>query len=653
MTAVDAGASPSPFVPGVAAITATDDEIAAHVDAAELAPLLPALAYLTGDLSLLVDELRPDPLMLGQPSAGYSPEQQARIRSMAAAAIARYRDGGCRPAPAPSDADLLRMIEHAVGATGLDAYLPLVEEELGFMGEDRRAPSWHLAGIAPGVNLDAVVIGAGMSGILAAHRLQQAGVRVTVLDKNADVGGTWLEAAYPGCRVDNPNHNYSYSFAQRHDWPRHYSDQPVLLDYFRQCAEAFDVRRHIRFGCTVHSATWDDSEARWTVRYTDADGAEHSISAHVVVSAVGQLNRPKYPTEIEGFGTFAGEAFHSAAWRPDVDLSGRRVVCIGTGASALQFLPHVAERAASLVVLQRTPPWLAPTADYHDAVPEGLRWLYRHVPGYSEFNRFYIFWRMGDGALAAVAVDPSWQGDGGSVSAISEFTRQLLAGYLREQFADRPDLLAKVMPDYPPGAKRMVRDNGIWARTLKQSNVELVTDDIARIVPTGVELVDGTVHECDVLLYGTGYEASKFLVPMQVTGRDGVNLHERWAGDARAYLGVAVPGFPNFFCLYGPNTNIVVNGSIIYFSECGVRYLLHLVEHMVRSGARSIDVRREVHDAFNERVDAANRAMAWGWSPVSSWYKNDLGRVAQNWPFTLLEYWQRTAAADPAEYVLA
>ncbi|MFM7251878.1 MAG: flavin-containing monooxygenase [Ilumatobacteraceae bacterium] len=653
MTAVDAGASPSPFVTGVAAISATDAEIAAHVESAELAPLLPALAYLTGDMSLLVDDLRPDPLLLGQPSAGYTHEQQRRIRAMAAAAIARYRDGGSRPAPAPADADLLRMIEHAVGTGGLDAYLPLVEEELGFMGEDRRAPSWHLADIAPGAELDAVVIGAGMSGILAAHRLQQAGVRVTVLDKNADVGGTWLEAAYPGCRVDNPNHNYSYSFAQRHDWPRHYSDQPVLLDYFQRCAEAFDVRRHVRLGCTVLAATWDEESAQWTVRYADADGAQHSITAHLVVSAVGQLNRPKYPTEIDGFGTFAGDAFHSAAWRADVDLSGKRVVCIGTGASALQFLPHVAEQASHLVVLQRTPPWLAPTADYHDPVAEGLRWLYQHVPGYSEFNRFYIFWRMGDGALAAVAVDPAWQGDGGSVSAISEFTRQLLAGYLREQFADRPDLLAKVMPDYPPGAKRMVRDNGIWARTLQLPTVELVTDPIARIVSNGVQMADGTVQECDVLLYGTGYEASRFLVPMQVQGRGGIDLHAQWGGDARAYLGVAVPGFPNFFCLYGPNTNIVVNGSIIYFSECGVRYLLHLVEHMARTGSRSIEVRRDVHDAFNERVDAGNRAMAWGWSPVSSWYKNDLGRVAQNWPFTLLEYWQRTTAADPAEYVLA
>ena len=215
-----------------------------------------------------------------------------------------------------------------------------------------------------------------------------------------------------------------------------------------------------------------------------------------------------------------------------------------------------------------------------------------------------------------------------------------------------PALRARLTPDYPIGAKRMVRDNGVWARTLKRHNVRLATDPIARITPAGVEMADGTVHEADVLLYGTGYEASKFLTPMTVKGRGGVDLHERWAGDARAYLGVTIPEFPNFFCLYGPNTNIVINGSIIYFSECGVRYILNLVELLLANDASSIEVRADVHDEYNRRVDAENAGMAWGWSSVNSWYKNDLGRVSQNWPFTLLEYWQRTKQIDPAEYVL-
>lgn len=633
-------------------ITATDAQMEAFLQEAQLAPLLPALAYATGDMSLLLPHLRPDPLLLNQPFSGYSDEQQREIRSIALDALRRYRDGGCVAATPPGDDDLLRMIEHTVGGEGMAGYLPLLEEELAYRGEDRRAPQWDLPTIGGGTDLDVVIIGAGMSGILAGHRLAQAGVRYTILDKNHDVAGTWYEAAYPGCRVDNPNHNYSYSFAQRHDWPFHYSPQPVLHEYFRRCADEFGVREHVRLGCTVHHCEWSEDDGRWAVGFTDEHGHQQVLSARVVISAVGQLNRPRFPVEIDGFGSFAGEVFHSMQWRHDVDLSGKRVVCIGTGASALQFLPHVAEAAASLVVTQRTAPWLAPTPEYHEPVPEGLRWLYGHVPSYSEFNRFAIFWRMGDGAIEAVRVDPEWQGDGGSVNAVSEFTRQLLTEYLRAEFADRPDLLAKVVPDYPPGAKRMVRDNGIWARTLKRSNVELDTRAIARISPEGIVMSDGTVHEADVLIYGTGYEASKFLTPMTVKGRGGADLHEQWDGDARAYLGAVIPNFPNFFCLYGPNTNIVVNGSIIYFSECGVRYVLDLLRVMLEHGGTSIEVRRDVHDEFNVRCDAENRAMAWGWSSVSSWYKNDHGRVAQNWPFTLLEYWDRTRRADASQYLI-
>ncbi|MFM8375912.1 MAG: flavin-containing monooxygenase, partial [Phenylobacterium sp.] len=473
-----------------------------------------------------------------------------------------------------------------------------------------------------------------------------------LLDKNDDVGGTWLEADYPGCRVDNPNHNYSYSFAQRHDWPGHYSAQSVLLEYFRTCADAFDVRRHVRFGCTVSSAAWDGEAARWTVRYTDAAGTGHELTASVLISAVGQLNRPKYPTDVEGFGSFAGDAFHSAAWRHDVPLEGRRVVCIGTGASALQFLPHVAERAASLVVLQRTAPWLAPTADYHLPVARGLTWLYSHLPGYSEFTRFFIFWRMGDGALEAVRVDPAWQGDGASVSAVSEFTRQVLTGYLRDQFADRPDLVEKVVPTYPVGGKRSLLDNGVWMAALQRDNVSLVTDPISEITEAGIVTADGAARDFDVIIYGTGFHASKFLEPMKIRGRGGADLHQTWDGDPRAYLGMTTPGFPNLFMIYGPNTNIVVNGSIIFFSECSVRYIVGCLKLLAETDARAMEPRREVHDAFNARVDAANALMAWGAPQVSSWYKNEKGRVTQNWPFALVDYWRATLAPDPGDFVI-
>ncbi len=230
--------------------------------------------------------------------------------------------------------------------------------------------------------------------------------------------------------------------------------------------------------------------------------------------------------------------------------------------------------------------------------------------------------------------------------------RQMLTAYIGVEFADRPDLLPKVLPTYPPGAKRMLRDNGVWAGALKRDNVRLVTDPIREITPTGVRTADGEAHDVDVIVYGTGFHASKFLTPMTVRGRGGVDLHEHWAGEARAYLGISVPGFPNLFCLYGPNTNIVINGSIVYFSECGVRYILELLRLVLASGHRALDVRRDVHDRFNEQVDAENRRMAWGASDVNTWYKNASGRISQNWPFTLLQYWQRTLRPDPHDYEL-
>jgi 4-hydroxyacetophenone monooxygenase len=425
----------------------------------------------------------------------------------------------------------------------------------------------------------------------------------------------------------------------------------VLHGYFESCADAFGLRDHIHFETEVLSATWSDTDLEWTVKVRRPDGTKDEITANAVVSAVGQLNRPNLP-DITGRDSFAGPSFHSARWNHDLDLAGKRVAVIGTGASAVQFIPEIAPVVGELLVFQRTPPWFGPTPDYHDAVESGQRWLYGHIPSYSEWNRFWIFWRMGDGALATVRVDDEYEPKGAAVSVVNDFARMMLTEYIKAEFADRPDLLEHVVPTYPVGSKRMLRDNGVWAGALKRDNARLIPDGIREITPSGIVTDDGEEHAVDVIIYGTGFHASKFLTPMRVTGRNGLDLHEHWKGDARAYLGVNVPGFPNLFCLYGPNTNIVVNGSIVYFSECGVRYILECLRLIHEGGHRALDIRKDVHDEFNDRVDAENRQMAWGWSDVNSWYKNDLGRVAQNWPFTLLEYWQRTRTPDPNEYEL-
>ncbi len=638
------------FSEPVKKITASDEEIRGALADAHLPPLLPAIAHATGDLSLLRPELRADPLLASLPNSGLSGEQAATIRQLAFDALRRFRDGGSVAVPPADDIRLLELMTFTAGGAQMTDYLGLLIEELSPTGEDLRAPRWSKADVAPDRPFTVVVIGAGMSGLLAAHRLTQVGVDVRILEKNDSLGGTWSANTYPGCRVDNPNHVYSYSFAQRDDWPYHHSPQPVLLEYFRDCAKAWDVERLVETGVEVDSATWDDERGVWRLAVRRG-GAKETIEANAIVSAVGQLNRPKLP-DVPGIGSFAGPSFHSATWDHDADLAGKRVAVVGNAASATQFIPFVAEQAAQLTVFQRTPNWFFASPDYQQPVAPGLRWLFQHVPYYSQWTRFWMFWRLADALLPTVSAEDGWSSPNGTISAANDFLRSVAEAYIVEQFADRPDLLAKVVPDYPIGAKRILVDDGTWARTLKRDDVELCTAPIAEVTPTGIRTADGTDHDVDVIIYGTGFQASDFLAPMTITGRDGVDLHEQWAGDARAYLGVTIPGFPNLFCLYGPNTNIVVQGSIIYFSELGTRYLTGLVELILRGGHRSAEIRRDVHDRYNERVDATNRQRSWGMSSVNSWYRNDHGRVTQNWPHTLLEYWQRTLEPDPAEYVI-
>lgn len=639
------------ITPAMEPITADDDQIRAALEAAELPALLPALAFLTGDLSLLRPELRPDPLRMREPQSGLSDEQQAAIRALAFDAIVRYRDGGQVAAPAPGSDALQRIMGHCVGTDVPAEYLPLLREELSVTGEDLRAPDWSKDALAADRPFHVVIIGAGMSGLLAAHRMQQAGVEFTILEKNDDVGGTWYENTYPGCRVDVTNHVYSYSFAQRNDWPLHFSTQDVLLDYFRRCADAFGLRPRIRFRTEVSSMVWDDQRKVWQLEVNGPDG-EAVVEANAVVSAVGQLNRPKMP-DIAGMDSFAGASFHSAEWRHDVDLTGKRVAVIGTGASAVQFVPVIAEQAASIELFQRTPNWFFPNPQYHARVDEGLQWLYRHLPTYSQWHRFWLFWRGTEGVLPACRVDPTWADQDRSVSPLNDELRALLTEYLTAEFGDRPDLLAKVVPQYPPASKRIVVDNGTWAATLKRPDVHVRTDGIAAITPTGIRTAAGEDVAVDVIVYATGFQASNFLTPMKVVGVGGVELHQQWDGNARAYLGVTVPNFPNFYLLYGPNTNIVVNGSIIYFSECEVNYVLGCVRMLLGGGHAAHDCRADVHDAYNRRIDEGNLGMVWGVSKVSSWYKSASGRVAQNWPFSLLVYWQQTRTPDPADYILS
>jgi 4-hydroxyacetophenone monooxygenase len=613
--------------------------------------LAAALVQITGDTHWLRDAWKPAYVPLSRGDTGVPEAEQETFRAEARAALIGWFAGDRAIAlPNPSGDLLQKMMSFVAGADIPEGYGAFLTDELALSGSTKD-PHWETPKLkAAARRMHVLVVGAGMSGLLTGIRLAQAGIDFEIVEKNADVGGTWLENTYPGCRVDSSNHIYSYSFEPNHGWPQHFSTQPVLLDYFRGVADRHDLRKFIRFGTEVEEMLWDEHRAVWKVTLKTPAGTE-KVEANAVITAVGQLNRPRLP-DIKGRDRFAGPAFHSAQWRHDIDLTGKRVAVIGTGASAFQFVPEIAGQVASLTVFQRTPPWGFPVPHYHEDVPGGFNWLMEHVPYFDKWYRFWNFWMVTDGLLPMVTADPGWNGPPTAVSEVNQGFRDMIAMALAAQAPDRPDLVEKVIPTYPVGGKRSLLDNGVWMAALQRPNVQLITDGITEITETGVVTEGGVAHEFDVIIYGTGFHASRFLHPMKIEGRGGADLHETWAGDPRAYLGMTTPGYPNLFMIYGPNTNIVVNGSIIFFSECSVRYILGCLQLLAETGAASMEPRREVHDAFNIKVDAGNRLMAWGAPQVTSWYKNEAGRVTQNWPFALVDYWRATLAPDPADFVL-
>ncbi len=631
-------------------VTGDDAAIGAALEHASAPVLMASLVHLTGDPGLLRGDIQVNMGGARDLQCGIPPEHQAKVRRMALDALKDYRESGC-PAPPPLDSGSLREVLRFLTARDLpDDYVRFLMEESEFESDD----AYGLEGLdsIPRSSREAfhvVIVGAGMSGLLAGHRLREAGIAFTIVERSMEVGGTWLDNAYPGCRVDNPSHVFEYSFA-RHAWPQYYCSQPVLLDYFRSFATTAGLRPHIRFGHEVEGADFDDGT--WTVRIRDANGRREELRANALICATGQLNQPRLP-DIEGLGDFDGPAFHSARWDASADLSGRRVAVIGTGASAMQLVPEVADSAAEVIVFQRTPPWIFPCPTYREDVPSGEQWLFDHVPYYARWYHFLLFWLDGEGLYASVTKDPEWPHQERSVSRANEALRDHMIDSIRRETGGDRELAEALVPDYPPCGKRLLVDDGTWYRTLTRDDVRLVTDPIERITRHGVRTGNGVEHEVDVIVLATGFHATRFLWPMTITVGGERDIREHWGDDPRAYLGIVVPGYPNLFCLYGPNTNIVITGSTIFFSECGMHYVLDCIRLLLENGHRSLECRKDVHDAYNEIIDEGNLQVAWGAPNVRSWYKNSSGRVTQNWPFKLLEYWTRTKSARPGDFHFA
>jgi 4-hydroxyacetophenone monooxygenase len=630
-------------------ITADDSSLRQSIEDADLPALLATVYYLTRDAAALRPEWKPR-LEFGVVVSGLTPDEERRVRDYCLDRLRDFHDSGMTAPPAPTYDDVQNVGYWLMDET-VEPSLQLALEEMVVSGHDHRKPRWSKAKINDGRPFSVGIIGAGESGLLTAIRLRQAGIPFAIYEKNVGVGGTWLENHYPGCRVDCNSFFYSYAFA-RTVWNDYYGHAKDVQAYFATVTKDTGIWNNIEFETEVKEASWREDAAVWELVGTGPSGVIRRTH-NILISAVGQLNRPLYP-DIRGRETFSGPHFHSARWDHSVDLAGKRVGVIGTGASAAQFIPQIAQQAANVTIMARTVSWLLPTPLLQEKVSLGQRWLLDNIPGYAMWYRATLVLPGSIGMLDGTVVEPDYPPTETAVSAKNDAARKAILDWLEPQIEDRPDLRPAVLPSSPLGAKRIIRDNGAWVKTLKRDNVEVVRTPIDCIGEHGAIFEDGTHREFDILVYGTGFQAARFLFPMEITGRKGARLREIWNDDdAAAYLGMTVPSFPNLFILYGPNTNQVVHGgSAIMWTEFSVAYVLDAIRVLLERDAKAMDVRPEVFHTYMERIDKANRLRAWGFSKVNSWYKNSKGRATQNFPFATSELWQRTREVSLSDYVI-
>ena len=482
-----------------------------------------------------------------------------------------------------------------------------------------------------GVPLSVAIIGTGFAGLGMAHYLKRAGIAsFTLFERAADVGGVWRENTYPGAGCDVPSHLYSFSFESRYPWQHRYGKQAEILAYLRHCASKYDISRHIRYGCEVTGADFDEGRGLWRIRL--ASGERHE--ARVLISAVGQLHHPSIP-KIAGQDEFRGPAFHSARWDHGFDLGGKTVAVIGSGASAIQFVPEIAKRVGKLHLFQRSPGWIAPKFEKPFSPFE--RRLLQTFPFLHALDRFRIF-------LLTEALGYSYRGH-----KLAEMIPTLLARLqLHVQVRDK-NLRRKLTPDYPIGCKRILLTSE-WLRAMTRPNVELVTDTVREVTATGIRTADGMLRPVDAIIYGTGFAATEFLAPMQIRGLGGRELRQAWSKGAEAYLGMSVAGFPNLFTLYGPNTNLG-SGSIVYVLERQQRYVVQALQQLTARGLLYMDVREEAQRDYTAWLRERSSHTTYEGN-CHSWYKNADGVNTNNWVGSQLEYAMKTHAPVMEHYTL-
>jgi 4-hydroxyacetophenone monooxygenase len=599
-------------------------DLDAALEEADRRTLAAVLTHLTGQPDLIVDG-----------------DGREAIKRLAFEVLVPFINGELTASP-PDERVLSAAMNHAADDVVPPDYERFVREQMliGPVEEPDR--------ILAGSDLSILIIGAGVTGLGLGVNFDRVGLsNYTIVEKNPSPGGTWWTNRYPGCRVDTPSLLYSYSFNPDPGWPHHFSYQPSLLDYMNTTAKRIGDR--LRTSTTVERLVWDEKKQQWRVCMRSATGAAEEVLVDIVVGALGFLSDGRSPV-IAGMESFGGSSFHSSDWDPSYDLSGKRVAVIGTGASANQIVPAIAGPAAEVTVYQRSAHWVMPHPYYTKPLTGLQRWLIERVPTYLGWFRFRQFWANGDGILDLMRVDPSWPDQSRSVSAKNDQLRQQMTAYIREQLADRPDLVDKATPKYPPYAKRMVIDNG-WYETLRRPNVRLVTEPISEITPRGVRTEHGE-DPFDLIVYATGFYTNHVLADIAITGRAGVDVRARLDEEPEAYLGIALQDCPNLFLTSGPNGVPVHGGAGTLLSEIQAAYITACLRHMVGSGWSEMEIRPSALRKFVEEAAAENAKYVWSTPGVTNWYAGSpAGGASVALPWLIVDFWKEGKDPDLSVYM--
>ncbi|MGB7283755.1 MAG: NAD(P)/FAD-dependent oxidoreductase [Candidatus Acidiferrum sp.] len=483
------------------------------------------------------------------------------------------------------------------------------------------------------IAVDVLIVGSGFSGLCMSIKLREAGMNSFLLiEKSDNIGGTWYDNRYPGCACDIPSHLYSFSFDPWPDWSRMYPGQQEIHDYLKRCVEKYELGPHIQLNTRFHEAAWNEAEGAWHA--TAGDGMR--VKARVLVSGIGGLHVPQYP-KLKGVERFVGPKFHSSTWDQSVNLDGKNIAVVGTGASSIQFVPQIAPRAGKLYLFQRTPAWIVPRIDF--PIDEKWRHRFRRYPVVMRAFRQYIFWRQEFRVLGFLG---------------NRFVRgkatEIAARHMQRKIKDTK-LCEALTPKYELGCKRVLVSDDFYP-TLTRENVELVTEGIAEVREHSIVTTDGVERPIDVLIFGTGFRATEPLIGIRVVGRGGMEIHDAWRERMSAHLGVTVSGFPNFFLLLGPNTGLGHN-SVVLMIEAQVRYVMSCLQLMKRRKKSVLEVRPETQNNFVAEVHRRLQGTVWQSGGCQSWYQDQ--RTGENttlWPGSVVAYLRRTRSASPADYEL-